>query len=183
MTQHVKLPGMSQRKPGKPSISTTEAERVVGVLRRLYGARFHENKSELARALKISQPAVTQLLEGTNLPSLQTARAVARIEGVDVTSYLDEHAEDDDAASPFPSKFRAARSARGLDLPGWAIDQMLSEAPPVGLAADPGPMFWFRRIEQLLTTPRTTPDHRGNHGGGSGAKRAQAPRRRIPERP
>ncbi len=150
------------------------------VLRRIYEKDFGENKSKLARALGRSQPAVTQLLEGTNLPSLDTARRVARIEGVDVTTYLDEHAEEAPADEPFPSKHRAARSARGLDMPAWAIDLMLSEPPPANLVSDPGAMFWFRRIEQLLTIPRS-PDHGGDNRR-VGPKRLSAPRRRISER-
>jgi len=160
MARPTNLIQMANQRPGKPSLSATESARVLSVLQRLLRERFKGNKSELARALGVSQPAVTQLLDETNLPSLKTARAVARIDGADVTSYLDEHADDPPDAGPFPSKRKAAQSARGLDLPDWAIEQMLSEPPPLGLTADPGAMFWFRRVEQLLAgpRPRTTPD-------------------------
>lgn len=174
---------MPQRKPGKPSISVTEAERVMAVLRRIYVDRFKENKSELARALGISQPAVTQLLAGTNLPSLKTARAAARIEGVDVTTYLDEHAEETATGAPFPSKQRAAQSARWLLLADWAIDQMLTEPPPAGLETDPGPMFWFRRVEQLVSAPRSSTDQRSNNAGGVAPRRGSKLRRRVSDRP
>jgi transcriptional regulator with XRE-family HTH domain len=162
---------MPDQKAGKPSLTLSEAERVRAALKRLYLERFGQNKTELGRALKRSQPAVTHLLSGTNLPSLETARRVARLEGVTVTTYLDESADDGIAENdPFPSRYRAAQSARWLLMDDWAIDRMLSEAPPPGLDSDPGPMFWFRRVEQLLAT-RGAPEPRRRRRAHVGNKR------------
>lgn len=165
---------MADRKPGKPSLSRAEAERVRVALQRLCDGKYKGNKSALGRAIGRSQPAVTQLLNGTNLASLETARLVARLEGVDVSSYLDEHATDAPSDEPFPAKMRAAQSARLLLMDEWAIEQMLAETPPPGLRADPGPVFWFRRIEQLLSVPRAVP----HDGGDDVAVNARRKRRR-----
>lgn len=137
MTRASKLAHMAQSKAGKPSLSLPDADRVLKVLKRLYLERFGGNKSELARALGRSQPAVTQLLDGTNLPSLDTARRVARLEGVDVTTYLDEHAPETPSTEPFPSRWRAAQSARWLLFDEWAIEQMLAEDPRRGSSQIP----------------------------------------------
>lgn len=178
-----RLADMADRKPGKPSLSRPEAERVKTALQRLLDERFKGNRTALAKGLGRSQPAVTQLLDGTNLASLETARRVAKLEGLDVTSYLDEHAHDAPADEPFPSKSRAAQSARLLLMDEWAIDQMLTEPPPAGLSADPGPVFWFRRVEQLLSAPRTAHDQRGDHAAVDARRKRRGGPSRLSHRP
>jgi hypothetical protein len=152
---------MTTRAPGKPSLSPTESDRVRKAMERLLKDRFDGNRTELGRKLSRSQPAITQLITGTNDPSLETARRVAKLEGVPVTSYLDGTAETDDDTGEFPSKLRAARAARALGLDDWAVEQMLTEEPPAGLRSDPGAVFWFRRVEQLLAAPRPAPEPGG----------------------
>jgi hypothetical protein len=136
---------MADRKPGKPSISPTEAARAREALERLYETTYEQNKTSLGKALGISQ-----LLAGTNDASIETVKRLARLEGKPLSAYLDETAPSVPDSSPFPSKERAAAAARGLLLADWAVVQMLSEEAPRGLKADPGPVFWFRRVEQLL---------------------------------
>lgn len=147
---------------GKPSLSPTEAERVRKAIERLY-VRFGRNATELGRQIGRSQPAVTQLRMGTNTASLETAKRVAKLEGVPVTTYLDGSASDAveaESDTAFPSKSRAARASRELALPDWAVQRMLTEPPPEGLRGDPGAVFWFRRVEQLLSAvgPGIEPD-------------------------
>lgn len=141
---------MATKRLGKPSISPSEAKRVREAIERLLATeRYRGNKTKLGKDIGISQPAVTQLLSGTNKASIDTAKHVARLEKVPLTAYLDDTAAAD-VTSQFPSKQRAAQSARGLLVAEWAIQQMLDEEPPRGIVSDPGPMFWFRRIEQLV---------------------------------
>lgn len=152
---------MTTRAAGKPSLSPTESERVRNAMERLLKERFDGNRTELGRKLSRSQPAITQLLTGTNAASLETARRVAKLEGVPVMSYLDETADADEEEGEFPSKLRAARAARALGLDDWAVETMLTEEAPAGLRSDPGAVFWFRRVEQLLSAPPPATDPSG----------------------
>lgn len=160
MISRAKVPVMAHKKPGRPSLTETETERVLAALDRLYEGRFKRNGTALAEALGRTQPGIAQLRGGVNKPSLDTARRVARLEGVPVTNYLDETA-DVEVTGSMPEKQRAAQSARLLRHPEWAIEEMLNEPVPETLTSDPGALFWFRRIEMLLASaPQATPEAR-----------------------
>jgi transcriptional regulator with XRE-family HTH domain len=80
------------RRPGHPTLEPERAKRVVDALRRLYQERFNENGTALAKALKRSQSAVSQLFAGRNAPSYETARRVAALIGLSVSELLGEGA-------------------------------------------------------------------------------------------
>lgn len=148
---------MAKGKPGRPSLSETETARVVEALERLYDGRFKKNETALAGALGRTQPGISQLRDGTNKPSLDTARRVARLEGVPVTNYLDETAGEQGSVS---ERQRAAQSARLVRLPEWAIEQMLNEPMPEN-TSELNAMAWFRRIEMLAASaPQAAPETR-----------------------
>lgn len=65
-------------KSGRPSLEDEEADRVRDGIRQLL-PRFSGNLTALGRELGVSQPALTQILNGNNSPSLPTARRVAQL--------------------------------------------------------------------------------------------------------
>lgn len=78
------------RKQGKPSLSDREAQRAVKILKELLqGPKYRGNKSALARDLGISQPAVTQLEDGTNRASLDTLKSLTNLAQKDYRDFLD----------------------------------------------------------------------------------------------
>ena len=81
---------MTKRKPGKPTLSPAEVERVLAALRRaLSGAPHDGNQSSLARALHVEPSAVSQLISGKNQPSYETAKALGAHLGEDFRQWLD----------------------------------------------------------------------------------------------
>jgi transcriptional regulator with XRE-family HTH domain len=82
------------KKPGKPSVSDAEAARIIAAMRGVLASpEYGGNKTKLSRALKISQPAVTQLLDGTNKPSHETAKSLGSLIGVDWRQWMDGEGE------------------------------------------------------------------------------------------
>jgi transcriptional regulator with XRE-family HTH domain len=104
---------MSTRKPGKPTLSPTEVERVLEALRKSLDAQHKNNQSSLARALGVEPSAINQLLSGKNQPSLETAKALGKHTGQDFRQWLD----------PAPGGERGQNGAALDPLP-------LAEAPP-----------------------------------------------------
>ncbi len=82
---------MTKRKPGKPTLSPAEVERVLVALRKALNneATHNGNQSSLARALGVEPSAVSQLLSGKNQPSYETAKALGKHTGEDFHQWLD----------------------------------------------------------------------------------------------
>lgn len=102
------------KKQGKPSLSDQEAQTAVALLKELLkSSTYRGNKSALARDLGISQPAVTQLEDGTNRASLETLKAIAALSNKDYRDYLDPPATPipraDSARYQFRDTLQAAR--------------------------------------------------------------------------
>lgn len=137
---------------GRPGLAPADAKRVREAMQKLYAEKFEENKTALGQALGISQPAVTQLLDGTNSASLRTAKMVAKVMGVGVASLvhelsdaiLDATEEAEITVGRYPSKRDAAEAARLLGLNPSAIALMLDMSGP---ADDPGALYWFKKAE------------------------------------
>jgi transcriptional regulator with XRE-family HTH domain len=80
----------TKRKPGKPTLSPAEVERVLAALRKaLRGEPHNGNQSSLARALHVEPSAVSQLISGKNQPSYETAKALGAHIGEDFRQWLD----------------------------------------------------------------------------------------------
>jgi transcriptional regulator with XRE-family HTH domain len=77
------------KQTGRPGLSDSEAKRVRDLLQRLLDEGEFENLTQLARALERTQPAVTQLLAGTNKASFETLKRVAGVARVPYASLLD----------------------------------------------------------------------------------------------
>jgi transcriptional regulator with XRE-family HTH domain len=80
---------MSKRKPGKPTLSPSEVERVLSALRKSLAERHKGNQSSLARALHVEPSAISQLVSGKNQPSYETAKALGAHIGEDFRQWLD----------------------------------------------------------------------------------------------
>jgi transcriptional regulator with XRE-family HTH domain len=99
---------MSKRKPGKPTLSPAEVERVLAALRgALNSDRHRGNQSSLARALRVEPSAISQILSGKNQPSYETAKALGAHLGESFYQWLDPtpgSGEQKDAQSGAPQK-------------------------------------------------------------------------------
>lgn len=92
-----------------PRLTIDQAERVHRVLQKLHRERFQGSMIELARALGVSQPALSNLLNQKHNPALKTAENVARLSGVPVEELLGYAATD-----PYPARTLALGRLRGL---------------------------------------------------------------------
>lgn len=117
--------------PTRAILTLAESERVRSLLRRRLAALHDGNVTALARELGLSQPQLSRTMNQAHGVSLATARALARIEGVDVESILSD------------PRTVAARICRGGGVPESAIAHVLEE--PEG--EDPRPAFyWILRM-------------------------------------
>jgi transcriptional regulator with XRE-family HTH domain len=95
---------MSKRKPGKPTLSPDEVERVLAALRKaLKGEPHNGNQSSLARALRVEPSAISQLISGKNQPSYETAKALGAHIGEDFRHWLDHAPGVDRPPTPTPT--------------------------------------------------------------------------------
>ena len=114
-------------------------ERLQHTLRRLRDERFSGSAQQLARALSLSQSAVSQLISGRTTPSLGTLRRIARLSGLTIGALLDGAG----ALDAFPHRALAAQIARDGGLPEAAIQAVLASP-----ATDDLPVLaWLKRIE------------------------------------
>lgn len=114
-----------------PALSVTEAQRFVEQLRIALTGRFGGNQTALAKALGVSQSAVSQLLAGKNSPSTDTAKALGKLMGFDYRMLLDDPTASSPTKEPvFAEKIRP-RS-------GWQhlIDEALEILIREGYSAD-----------------------------------------------
>lgn len=88
-------------------LTKAQAQRVLAVLERLRDERFGGSVTALARELGISQPSLTNIMSGRNLPSRTTAEKVAELSGIRLEEFLEQ--ED-----PYPARARALGRLRGL---------------------------------------------------------------------
>lgn len=67
------------KRRGKPTLPGDERKRVAEAIDYLVRVRFGDNESALARALGVSQPAVSQWRSDKNAPTLASVRAIATL--------------------------------------------------------------------------------------------------------
>jgi transcriptional regulator with XRE-family HTH domain len=84
---------------GPPTLSPQQVRRVVDLLRVLH-EQCNCNATELARRLKLSQTAVSELLAGKNKPSFRTTERIAALAGVQVWSLLGSSSVPTPASHP-----------------------------------------------------------------------------------
>lgn len=145
-----KLKTAPKKKSGRPTMADIEAQRVLAGIRRIYESE-RLNQAATARRLGMEPSSLSDILQGHNKPSLDTARAVAREEGRALADYLEEY-WGDDFDPKYPSKVRAASAARRVLLDEEAIEMMRREDP--GLRQDPGPLYWLKEVERFASLLR-----------------------------
>ena len=96
-------------------LSVAQIDRVLEVLARRCQRVHAGNQSELAKELRISQPAIWAIMNRRTPPSRETIEALAKLEGLSVESVL---------ASP---RARAADIAREGGIPEAAVSAVLAE--------------------------------------------------------
>lgn len=72
--------------PAKTTFSDDQIDILIGVVRR-HQKRF-KNQTELAKALDITQPALSSMLSGKWAPGVTTARHIATLDRVDLEDLL-----------------------------------------------------------------------------------------------
>jgi transcriptional regulator with XRE-family HTH domain len=87
------------REMGPPTLSQQQVKRIVDTMQTLYEQCGH-NATELARRLKISQAAVSEILAGKNRPSFKTAERVAQLAGVQIWTLVGTGATPTPASHP-----------------------------------------------------------------------------------
>lgn len=117
----------------KKGLSDAQIERVLAVLSRRIERVHGGNTSALAKELKISQPALWQVMNRRTRPSYGTAETLAKLEGLAVESILNSPRE------------RAAALAREGGLSAAAIARVMSEPEP----AQERPVLWWIARMQL----------------------------------
>lgn len=105
------------KQTGRPGLSEAEATRLRELVERLLEEKFDGNRTAFARAIGRSQPAVTQLLGGTNKASLETLKRVAAVAGIPYMSLLDEGQGERGTTTHYDSEeaWRARALAEGFD--------------------------------------------------------------------
>lgn len=105
------------KQTGRPGLSEAEATRLRELVERLLEEKFDGNRTAFARAIGRSQPAVTQLLGGTNKASLETLKRVAAVAGIPYMSLLDEGQGERGTTTHYDSEeaWRARARAEGFD--------------------------------------------------------------------
>lgn len=112
----------------RPTLSASQAQRVLDAMRRLKDDRFKGSVSELARALGRRQPSVTQLLAGKHGPSYQTAVVVAKLLGITVWQLFGEAALDPLVLAIERPNLAAAIELSGDKISGGARERVLAAA-------------------------------------------------------
>lgn len=101
---------------GRRDLGEAQSRRVLTLLQQRLDLVHAGNQTSLARELKMSQPALWELLNDRTKPSLATADALARASGVVVESIL------------YSPREHAAALAREIGVPARAIQQVLAES-------------------------------------------------------
>lgn len=137
LTPPLPLRPMRKAKPRGRTDETAELTReeqasVLAVLHRLY-VENDENAAAVGRVLKMSGPAITQLLGEVNRPGLKTARAIARFLRVSPWQVIDPMLERKGGtlvtASSHPHAALALRqAAERWQWPSW-VTEHLSHVP------------------------------------------------------
>lgn len=139
---------------GKPSMSATEAQRVVDLVRELLQTRFKTNVA-LAAELKVTPSAVSQWISGKNKPSHSAAQALAKLAGVPYLSLLDG-ADASSSGERYANREQAIRQL--LEVQEAAEDQLRAAADrhAVALDADEDPpvQWWVDGIRFHLREMR-----------------------------
>jgi DNA-binding transcriptional ArsR family regulator len=111
-------------KRGKPSLTELEADRVRAVMRRLLAERFAGNRTKLAEAIGLSQPAVSQLIGDPekditpkNRPGERTARVVAKMAGMTDLFWENDSDPEELASRAVIASEVASRTYEADDLP------------------------------------------------------------------
>jgi transcriptional regulator with XRE-family HTH domain len=133
MQARILAPATMHVVPTRAILTAAESERVRFLLRRRLATHHDNNVTALARELGLSQPQLSRTLNQAHGVSLSTARALARVEGVDVESVLND------------PRTVAARICRG-NVPESAIQRALEE--PEGDEARPA-FYWIERMKAL----------------------------------
>lgn len=110
---------------GRPSLSESEADAVRSVLRSLRDERYQGNATALARALVVTQSAVSQILSRSNKPSYMIATVVAELLGVDTRDVLRGEVKAPPRSDAYPARATALARLRGL-LPEEVEDRVMS---------------------------------------------------------
>jgi transcriptional regulator with XRE-family HTH domain len=140
---------MPKRKPGKPTLSPGEVERILAALKKALKELHRENQSSLARALGVEPSAISQLVSKKNQPSYETAKALGAHLGVDFRQWLD----------PAPGVEREQRPE-----PSKADPLMLSDHP-----ANARPFYTREHFVELLDPALETLIREGNSAADSRA--------------
>lgn len=141
-------------KSGRPSLEEDEAERVRDALRRALALpRFDGNKTKLGEVLDMSQSAIGQILSGKNAPSLQTARAVAKVIGEDVWALLGDRPapvvrQVEVREDRYPTRaFVLAGAEATMEHGGWLMEDIERvRSMALEYPGDPGADFWMRQL-------------------------------------
>lgn len=148
---------MGTKKGGKPSIGVEPARRVVAAMRWLKETEY-KNDTQLGKALKRTQPAITEILNGNSEPSYETADRVAGLLGIEPGDLLAGRWSPEgkqEPADPYPSRALAIQAARLLGVSEAAIVAVRSTSLLPG-AKDPGQRFWYGKIERVDAELRDT---------------------------
>jgi transcriptional regulator with XRE-family HTH domain len=113
-----------------PRLTPEQAARVHRVLEKLHRERFQGSVTDLARALHLSQPALSNLLHQRHRPALKTAENVARLSGVPLEELLGLVEAD-----PCPARALALGRLRGLLSPE-VVDAVRAIVLPPGVDQD-----------------------------------------------
>lgn len=85
---------------------------------------------------------------------LDTARRIAALLGTPISAFTGDETEEPPVVDVYPGRAWAITAARALKYPEAAIQLVLKERA----SEDPGPLFWFRRIESEVQRIRPAPD-------------------------
>lgn len=145
----------------------------------LEGDVYKGNKSALARALKITQPAVTQLEDGTNRASLDTLKGLAMLARRDYREFLDPPAYRIGAPTRYALRDSGSRNrSQAIELilkdsqGSWLSSELEKAADRAAKAFDeheePSTLRWLDAIRLHLKAPRRTErgtsERRGSRG-------------------
>lgn len=135
------------RRPGRPSLPADEAARVKDALKRLRDESYGGNATKLGEALGMSQSGVSQIINGKNTPSFETAKELAKAIGVDVWALLGREEEiivlDKDI---YPNRARAIAAAKLLHMSENSIARV-RDRPGAKSDEDRPARSWFRLIQ------------------------------------
>lgn len=118
---------------------------MLAALRRLYAERYESNGSALARALGMSQPALSNLFSGKNRPGFPTAMAAAKLMGVPWQNLVE-------GEGPVSTAGRYPRKARVLEVLGAYLPPPVREIVETARfeGDEPTELEWVRFVLRHL---------------------------------